>query len=152
MRAVFVAAAALIVTASGSASLSSPGALARSVALEWMTGSPAHVWQTLHPAQQRVVTRAKFAYCVRVGRGQRLYPHRVKVLNVTPVKISRAEIPQHSGWSVRLLDMQRIGDHWERNPWSLQVVRTPHGLRWLLDKPSIDGYRRFRQSPHTCPE
>jgi len=152
MRALLVVAAALLVTASGAASVTKPATLARSVVVEWTTGSPERAWQTMHPAEQRIVTRAHFAYCVRVGRGQRLYPTRVKVLKVTPVKISRAEIPQRSGWSVRLLEMQRTGGSWERNPWRMQVVRTPHGLRWLLDKPSFEGYRRFGQSQDLCPE
>jgi hypothetical protein len=76
----------------------------------------------------------------------------VKVLKVTPVKISRREIPQHSGWSVQLLVSQRFGSQWKGDPWPMQVVRTRHGLRWLLDKSSYDGYRRFRQSPDICPE
>ena len=151
MRALLVVGAALLVTASGSAAVTKPAMLARSAVVEWTTGSPERAWQTMHPAEQRVATRAHFGYCVRAARGQRLYPTRVQVLKVTPVRISRAEIPQHSGWSVRLLVTQRIGGRSERTPWPLQVVRTRHGLRWLLDKASYDGYRRFQQSPDLCP-
>jgi hypothetical protein len=88
---------------------------------------------------------------VRAGRGERLYPTRVTVDEVTPVEISRAEIPQRSGWSVHLVIRQHYGQKWTREPWSLEVVRTPHGLRWLLDKSSIRDYRRFRTSPRICP-
>ena len=151
MRALLAVCAALLLTASGSASVTKPATLARSVVIELTTGSPERGWETLHPAEQRIVTRAHFGYCVRRGRGQRLYPTRVQVLKVTPTRISRPEIPQHSGWTVRILVKQLTGGHWERTPWPLQVVRTRHGLRWLLDKSTFDGYRRFQQSPDLCP-
>ena len=151
MRALLVVGAALLVTASGSASVTKPATLARSVVVESTTGSPERAWETMHPAEQRVATRAHFGYCVRRNRGQRLYPTRVKVLKVTPVRISRHEIPQHSGWTVRILVTQQIGGHSERTPWPLQVVRTRHGLRWLLDKSTYDGYRRYQQSQDLCP-
>src|SRR5262245_25556665 len=115
MRALLVVCAALVVTASGSASATKPATLARSVVVEWTTGSSEGAWEAPHPAGQPGGTRGHFGYCVRVGRGQRLYPTRVTVQKVTPIKISRREIPQHSGWSVRLLVKQRTGTNWERN-------------------------------------
>ena len=144
--------AACVVVLPASAGTSRPADLARAVIVEWTAGSPEVAWKTLHPAHQRVVSQRKFAYCVRGGRGEKIYPTRVAIASSRKVEIDRPEIAQHMGWTVRLVVRRHAGRQWLISDWRLQVVRTHRGLRWLLDPSSFEQYRRFRHEPKTCPE
>jgi hypothetical protein len=148
---VAVAATGVLVSAA-SASGSTPGGLARSVIFEWTRGSPGAAWVSMHPAHQRVVSQKQFAYCVRVGRGERLYPTRVTIGGWRSVQINRREIPQRSGWSVRLVIRRKYRGLTSREDWRLQVVRVDGRFRWLLDKSFFKQYRELRRQPKACPE
>jgi hypothetical protein len=121
------------------------------VIVEWTTGSPEVAWTTLHPAHQRVVSQKQFAYCVRVGRGERLYPTRVTIGGWRKVRINRREIPQRSGWSGRLVIKRTDRGVTSRDDWRLQVVQVEQRFRWLLDKASFKQYRELRRQPKSCP-
>src|SRR5438034_823628 len=116
-------------TGIASASTDTPPSLARYVIVQWTTGSPERAWASLHPAQQRIVSRRHFAYCVRAGRGERLYPTRVTVAGSSKVRINRAEIPQRSGWSVRLVVTRTAAGRKTRDNWTLEVVQVRQRYR-----------------------
>jgi hypothetical protein len=145
---------AVFLLAAGSAfgSRQTPSMLAKHVIEEWTTGSPERAWDSLHPAHQRVVSRKKFSYCVRGGRGEQKRRVTVAVSGEQRIAVARTEIAQHHGWRVRMLVTYQTGNFKSRDQWSLDVVPVRHHWRWLLDRSFVDQYRRFRHQPKVCPE
>lgn len=146
MRALAVLIAAGALTGVANAVSSTPATFARAVILQWTNGSPETAWASLHPAHQKVVSRGQFAHCVRANQGERVGRIRVRIGGWRKVTIARSEIPQRTGWSVRLVVTQQNGGVKDRETRRLEVVRVADGFRWLLDKRSFDLYRRAPSS------
>jgi hypothetical protein len=146
--------AALIVTGAlvgmGGASSSAPSRYARDIVTQLTIGSPEAAWRSLHPAHQKVTPRGQFARCVRLMRGASVFHIRVTVGGWRKVSIGRAEIPQRSGWSVRLVITRRGSGVKFKEDRKLQVVQVGRRLRWLLDKSTYSQYRKGVSST-TCP-
>lgn len=134
----------------GGASSSAPSRYARDIVTQLTIGSPEAAWRSLHPAHQKVAPRGQFARCVRLMRGASVFHIRVTVGGWRKVSIGRAEIPQRSGWSVRLVITRRGSGVKFKEDRKLQVVQVGRRLRWLLDVSTYSQYRKGVSST-TCP-
>ncbi|TMK77100.1 MAG: hypothetical protein E6G45_10975 [Actinobacteria bacterium] len=132
------------------ASPANPPTFVRGVMTQLTAGSPEAAWKFLHPAHQKVAPRGQFARCVRVMRGGSTARTKVTVASWREVRINRREIPQQSGWSVRVVVTRHEGGVTLRENRGLEVVQVGSRLRWLLTRSTYDAYRHAPNSTF-CP-
>jgi hypothetical protein len=119
---------------------SGPGAAQVKVLENLYDGRFERAWDDLHPAHQRVVSRARFARCAQesivVGELES-----IEVLDVFDDEVAIAELPERKAKAVRVRVGSFSGDSFTAVH---HEVKVGDRWRWVLNSKSVRAYQRNR--------
>ena len=138
----------IVVSPSASASAQDPGKFVATATAQRLGGRPGIAWDKLHPAHQRLITRAHFIRCERYGHGTEWHLHRVEYVRSRSVRIQYRDVAQKQATRVwlRIRFSNGPGTRFV-SVWPVDAVRVGNRLRWLLDRSTAD---QLRQHPSLC--
>ncbi|HYZ20363.1 MAG TPA: hypothetical protein VE615_12510 [Gaiellaceae bacterium] len=119
---------------------SGPGAAAVRKYENLYAGHFERAWNELHPAHQRIVSRARFARCARaaIAVGDL---ESIEVLDVFDDDIRIAGIPERRAKAVRVRVSSFQGESFTAED---HEVKVGDDWRWVLNTPAVEAYRQGR--------
>lgn len=124
-----------------------PGRFAVRSTTARLGGQPGLAWDTLHPAHQRLISRAHFIRCERQVHGSAWRLRRVDFASERALRIHRRGVSQTRGTQVWMEVRATSGGPPFADPVYVDVVRVGSKLRWLLDRSTE---MQLRRNPADC--
>ena len=129
------------------ASTENPQRFAVTATAERLGGRPGLAWDQLHPAHQRLISRAGFARCEHTVHGTAWHLLGVRQIRARPATIHYRGVSQRRATRVWLRIRASNGGAPFVSRWPVDVVRLGDRLRWLLDESTAN---QLRQDPSHC--
>lgn len=100
-------------------------------------GEYAQAWETLHPAQQAIVTRDAFVAC-----GQQASALEVAAVTILNETDAQADVPEIGPTSVRSVELRlRFKGSGDTRTTTDQLLKVNNDWRWVMSQRAIDAFK-----------
>jgi len=123
-----------------------PGAFLERIFGYGISGQNGRLWDVLHPAHQKVVTRKRYVECRSKGHVRGLKVDSFEVIELSDAEVNAEEVPEKTSKEVTYRVTTSLGDERYTSTQKGYVVQVGDHWVWTLNG---DDYRAFKGG--TCP-